>query len=225
MKTNASWKHVMFDPWQGSNYSNGGIFKKKILILGGSHYCETCETCGDRLIKPECTGFTKEVVEDYLNPECKVSCEEQNFRWKRTFSRFINSMYRHSTSQEERECFFDSIIFYNYLQYAAGKTWNVASNFDHSENRHLEAFFEVLDKYMPDVVICWGKRVWDTLPNDWRYGEATKPILSVDNKDFYCRYYYPYKDKTIMLVGVNHPSSPSFDSTFHHELFKKLDLL
>lgn len=28
-----------FEPWIGENYENGGIFGKKILVLGDSHYC------------------------------------------------------------------------------------------------------------------------------------------------------------------------------------------
>lgn len=31
-------KHVFFRPWVGDNFSNGGLWPKKILILGESHY-------------------------------------------------------------------------------------------------------------------------------------------------------------------------------------------
>ena len=35
-----------FEPWIGENYENGGLFGKKILALGDSHYCDSCEVCG-----------------------------------------------------------------------------------------------------------------------------------------------------------------------------------
>ena len=31
-------KHVFFKPWVGENFSEGGLWSKKILILGESHY-------------------------------------------------------------------------------------------------------------------------------------------------------------------------------------------
>lgn len=37
----------MFFPWVGANYPKGGIFKKKILILGESHYCYDLKGCTD----------------------------------------------------------------------------------------------------------------------------------------------------------------------------------
>ena len=35
-----------FEPWIGGNYENGGLFGKKILALGDSHYCNSCEVFG-----------------------------------------------------------------------------------------------------------------------------------------------------------------------------------
>ena len=39
-----------FEPWIRENYESGGIFCKKILVLGDSHYCSSssknCEGCG-----------------------------------------------------------------------------------------------------------------------------------------------------------------------------------
>lgn len=216
--------NVFFNPFVGKNYgTKESLFPKKILVLGDSHYCKVeCknrDTCGDKLLHPECQDFTeKTVYEHYLNSECKDP-------WKRTFSRFINSMYEYPANQEEKKSFFDSIVFYNFLQNAAGQNWNEANNYGHTQNQHLKAFYEVLDEHMPDTVISWGNRLWDILLNDWGYGEAEKPLLSIDNKDFYCCYYYPYRDKTIMLVGTIHPASPKFDKVFHYKLFKKLNLV
>ena len=46
-------KHVFFKPWVGKDYSTGGIFKKKILVVGESHYCDGCNYCGLKYAK-EC---------------------------------------------------------------------------------------------------------------------------------------------------------------------------
>lgn len=224
-KRRIMFTNVFFNPVAGKNYATKeSLFSKKILVLGDSHYCDcectSRETCGDKLLHPDCLNFTEEIINMYLNPECNGT----RFSWKRSYSRFINSMYGHSANQEERESFFDSIVFYNFLQNAAGKNWNDANNYDHGQNQHLKAFYVVLDNYMPDVVISWGNRLWNTLRNDWGYGEAEKKPLTINNEEFHSRYYYPYKNKIIMLIGATHPSSSKFGNTFYHELFKHLEL-
>ena len=35
--------NITFRPYVGTNYSTGGIFGKKILTLGESHYCDESE--------------------------------------------------------------------------------------------------------------------------------------------------------------------------------------
>ena len=35
--------NVFFQPFVGKDYANGGIFDKRIMILGESHYCD--ESC------------------------------------------------------------------------------------------------------------------------------------------------------------------------------------
>ena len=61
-------EHVFFKPWVGRNYENGGIFSKKLLVLGESHYCGGCNQCGLKYGR-ECEEFTKDTVINYLNGE------------------------------------------------------------------------------------------------------------------------------------------------------------
>ena len=37
--------NIFFQPFVGKHYADGGMFGKRILILGESHYCEA--DCGD----------------------------------------------------------------------------------------------------------------------------------------------------------------------------------
>ena len=58
---------LFFRPWVGSAYSSGGIFGKRVMILGESHYCEEgCTDCGNARVHPECCAFTNGVVSDVL---------------------------------------------------------------------------------------------------------------------------------------------------------------
>lgn len=59
-------ENVFFKPWVGKNYHTGGIFKKKILVVGESHYCGGCNECGLKY-SPECDELTTTgVMEFYL---------------------------------------------------------------------------------------------------------------------------------------------------------------
>lgn len=52
--------NIFFQPFVGKDYANGGIFGKRIMILGESHYCdESCTDCGDCQLHRECMCFTQ----------------------------------------------------------------------------------------------------------------------------------------------------------------------
>ena len=60
--------NIFFQPFVGKDYANGGIFGKRIMILGESHYCdESCTDCGDCQLHRECMNFTQQVLDEVLN--------------------------------------------------------------------------------------------------------------------------------------------------------------
>lgn len=60
--------NIFFQPFVGKDYADGGIFGKRIMVLGESHYCdEGCADCGDCRLHRECMGFTQGVLRDYLD--------------------------------------------------------------------------------------------------------------------------------------------------------------
>ena len=89
--------NIFFQPFVGKDYANGGIFGKRIMILGESHYCdESCTDCGDCQLHRECMNFTQQVLDDYLNE----NKERQN--WMRTFLKFERSLVGEETNQAMR---------------------------------------------------------------------------------------------------------------------------
>ncbi len=62
-------------PFIGKDYSRGGIFRKRILVVGDSHYCEErCVGCGlnmasdcEQYMASDCRRFTNDTVENYLS--------------------------------------------------------------------------------------------------------------------------------------------------------------
>ena len=88
--------NVFFKPFVGKDYTTGGIFGKRIMVLGESHYCdEGCTDCGNVANHRECRTFTNGVVGDYLNED------KTRERWMSTFLKFERSLVGHETDCQE----------------------------------------------------------------------------------------------------------------------------
>lgn len=157
--------NIFFQPFVGKDYADGGIFGKRIMVLGESHYCdEGCADCGDCRLHRECMGFTQGVLRDYLDE----GTERQN--WMRTFVKFERSLVGEETDQALRLKIWDSVVFFNYLQVAMGGPREAGTSAQYRQAG--EAFFEVLNKYQPEYVIAWGNRLWDKMPGEhWQNGD------------------------------------------------------
>ena len=198
--------NVFFQPFVGKDYANGGIFGKRVMILGESHYCdEGCVDCGDCRLHRECMTFTQHVLGDYLD-EGK---ERQN--WMRTFLKFERSLVGELTDQAMRLKIWNSVIFFNYLQVAMGGPRQAGT--DEQYRQAYAAFFEVIDKYQPEYIIVWGKRLWNNLPgDDWRHENASG-VHWVDSNDIEVEgtwvpngFYIMPGTKFVKVLVVNHPS-------------------
>ncbi len=214
-----TFKHVRILPWVGDNYrSSENVFRQKTLILGGSQYSPGHENFDTEEGRAEWQGFTQDVVHYYFDDNIKG-------KWKSTYTSFINSIFGCSSDFEQRERFFDSIIFYNYLQEIAGASSSEAGNYDYGAKQHFDSFLEIITEYEPEVIISWGAKVWNGLPNDWGYGPAVigDPV-TIDGRNLGSVFSYPFRDKIIRLIGVHHPSI-GYDVAIHHELFKHHNLL
>jgi hypothetical protein len=77
----------------------------------------------------------------------------------------------------------------------------------------VEAFFEVLKKYEPDVIFVWGKRLWEKLPSEC-FSDGKK-IFNKSNG------FYKNGTKNIPIFFINHPSS-GFDKKFWTKYIKKV---
>ena len=207
-------KKVNFTPWVGVNYANG-IGGKKILVLGESHYCsEKLEggrcfpSCERSKMDEDCHNLTINVVADIRNNYSGES-------YQQTFLCFERAVAGHELTQKEQEEFWDSVMFYNYMQYAqSGPRQPLEQQPDDSS----EAFKEILEEYMPDCIIIWGVRLYDYLP-DWG-GEKSEVVL--DNGDKTDVWIYNIKGKKIPAMKVYHPSSPEGKEwQYWHQFYKK----
>ncbi len=187
---------IFFHPWVGRNYTSGGIFGKRIMALGESHYCgEDCKVCGQNF-NCRCNQFTENVVKEYLNP----NIERED--WMTTYLKFERSLVNHNTTPSESKDIWDSILFYNYLQVAVRKARQAGTSTQYRASE--EAFFSMIDKYEPELIVVWGVRLWNQLPSTrWEDG----PRIAVDGYDVQNGYYQLANGGRSRVVCIYHPSA------------------
>ena len=201
-------KNVIFTPWVGKNYFKCGYNNKRILVLGESHYCHKCEYEGKNCWatkKKKCNERTY-----HINLFLKYKNGKEEFTdWFRTYSKFTN-IFDNSNNIEKINNFWNSIIFYNYVQTRI-EDKRVKPTPEMFENS-VEPFFEILKKYEPDGIFVWGKRLWKKLP--YEYYSDGKKIFKIQSG------FYKNGAKNIPTFFINHPSS-GFDSKFWSKYIKK----
>jgi hypothetical protein len=123
----------------------------------------------------------------------------------------------HECTAEETQNFWKSFVLYDYVQTALKEPG--ISPVDWEWDTGKEAFFEVLAEYSPDVIIAWGKRLWDHMPTGIR-----------EDKSFPNRFdppaplrYYNNGKRDIPAYACYHPSTyPSYFNEEDTDYFKRL---
>lgn len=141
---------ISFLPFIGHDYQSGGIFSKRIMVLGDSHYCDD--------IKDAVPSITRDVINYYLDPA------SENEGWMQTYKKFERSLVNKQTTYAESKEIWNSLLFYNFLQVPLNGP-RVAGTADEYRDA-ASSFFEVIDRYKPQVIIVWGKRLWDKMPTE-----------------------------------------------------------
>ncbi len=195
---------VKFLPWVGEKYGFNGIFGRKIMILGQSHY-GACPAEDEK-------QFTNEVMKKYLGSDKTVSS-------LRTFKVFERSLYGNKTNRSERQSIWESLIFYNYVQKFVAESAGVApKKKDYKESE--EAFFQVLEEYKPEFVIVWGTSTWYNLPyTNWEEGEK----VIIDEYNVFNGYYTLNNGHTVKMICVKHPSY-GYSWSFWNKVLNHFDL-
>ena len=94
---------IKFLPWIGNHYRTTGFAGKRILALGESHYCKKSSDATEDL--------TRKVIADLFDPQ------SEHEAYKNTYTKFAEALIgRDCLSFEDKERFWNSIAFYNYVQ-------------------------------------------------------------------------------------------------------------
>ncbi|MEZ7936633.1 MAG: hypothetical protein QMB99_05555 [Paludibacteraceae bacterium] len=187
-----------FEPWVGENFHTGGIFGKKLLILGESLYCSDCADCGVGKAhkKPYDCWTTTKSIDKILNDF------ENTGMYKRTFTKFEKAIYGNSVDKDIRNDLWNSVLYYNFVQISLNESRKspTSQNFRNSD----KAFFEILEQYRPDGIIAWGRRLWKNLPGGILWEELDK--IEIDGESERCGAYTLQNGDKVKVMSIVHPS-------------------
>lgn len=195
---------INFKPWVGNHYLTKGYQGQRILVLGESHYCikELVEggrcypICKKEIMNSECHHQTQDVVHEAVYDYCGQP-------YLRCFVSFERAMAGQVLTQEERVAFWESVMFYNYIQYALSAP-RISPNPEYW-GKSVKPFVELLEKYSPDKIIVWGVRLYNGLPE--LGGRGFK--LELDDGDTADYWVYTINGKRIPALKIHHPSAPT----------------
>jgi hypothetical protein len=194
-------KGVFFEPWVGKKYFKAGFEGIKILVLGEAHWCTNSNNCCEYCGSPKTCPLTNDASKRFINYKKKKGKVEL---WMPTWTKFINVFNGKKVNNDDVINFWESIIFYDYVQRPMLKSRISPSKEDFINGKI--GFEGVCKKYTPDLIIVWGKRLWGKLPDTGRCG--TKCIINKGGGYFY---FYKYGKKEIPAYCIPHPSSSAFN--------------
>ena len=196
--------NINFKPWVGKDYLTKGYQGRRILVLGESHYCQKELTEGGRCypicqkdkMNGACINQTHDVIHEAVY-------DYGGQPYLRCFISFERAVAGKVLTQEERENFWESVMFYNYIQYALPAP-RTSPNPEHWGNSE-KAFVELLEKHSPDKIIVWGVRLYNGLPDLGGHGSKLK-ITNADTADVW---HFTIGGKEIPALKIHHPSCPT----------------
>jgi prevent-host-death family protein len=210
LSSHADVPDALFQPWYGTKYDGSGIYGKRVLILGESHY-HNCEEPGCRGLEDDSKrlkrhrNLTRDVVYFWKNNPHRSPLSYQ-----------IPALFGLGKAE-----FWEGCAFYNYLQSFAGIAARQRPNEDQWDERlSAPAFQHVLDEFKPERILVLGRKLWTSLPSNKEFlvdSPSPEPKLLVPNPskhfskvDRTCYWYHFKQGGRALAMPIMHPSAPGF---------------
>lgn len=208
---------VKFLPWIGDKYEEGIYYDeegklrygngkgKKVLVLGESFYWGDEDDDAEEN-NSEASRFVESLIKQVIseNPDFNI----------RTFKRFENAFAYENEEWglTQRQDFWNHLIFYDYVQEPLKypRLSPTEEQFEDSE----KSFWKVIEICNPDIIIAWGKRLYNHLPPE---GEQGKDIECDDDSVETWIY-----RNNIRVIPIIHPAAPMFSTKRIFNILKRI---
>jgi hypothetical protein len=195
MPENFSLLHFM--PWIGKDYETGGVLGTRILLLGESHYSKKFYG-HDREIT---SNYTRHIIQQYAVEKSDIF----HAKVRRLVLRGLNQSINWDTSKQQRQAFWDSVAFSNYIQEFVGKKPKERPAHE-AWPRAAEGLWEVLERLRPEFCVVLGKTLWDHLPRS--SSEPSRSVVSfVDEASKTAFKRFTADGRDTYFAHTAHPSS------------------
>ena len=195
-------QHVFFKPWIGDSFSEGGLWSKRILILG-----ESCYQWDEDI--PLTEDLTIQCIREQIDGDYT----------KAFWTNIVIALLKIRPSLEDKHRCWHSVAFYNYIQCSVGFGPRVRPT-PEMWKKSQTAFSEVLNELQPDCIIVLGYQLWYNLPPN--NGEPGPAIGGAPQEE---TWRYPVNGKTPALAyNVRHPSAGFSGWSWHPFVTRAIEL-
>lgn len=179
-------------PFVGRSYSKS---KLRVMVMGETFYSsESWENLSD-------------LMNIYLDPDRKYD------GWMNSLKRFERSLYGNDTTLKDSMNIWNSLLFYDYVQAVQDPRKSITPTKEQYTDSE-EAFFQIMERYQPDILIVWGLRLWNNLPNTNWTENARKCI----GGDYFDNGFYTLNNNhRVTSFPIDHPAG-AFDTELWHEV-------
>ncbi|WP_163391877.1 hypothetical protein [Enterovibrio norvegicus] len=188
---------MYFQPWVGSNYEDGFVDGKKVLILGESHY----------------EWQENQILEPTLTCDC-IKGQFSGGTTKQFWTNIALSLLGYIPNKDQREEFWNSVAFSNYIQSSVGRGARTRPTKE-QWLKGKETFFELLEARQPQIVVVLGYELWGNLPESGVRGKD----LTLQPRNRHWAYQLT-NGANVYALGFKHPSA-GFSGAKHHAIFNE----
>lgn len=144
----------MDNHWRGSNYGYEDNFLggARVMVLGEAHYSDDIP-----IGEPVPEGFTRNVIEWYLSGGFQERRRETFFN---RVERLLSRRLQRGLSSGERNDFWNSVIFYNYIPVIAAQKPNERPQDWMWEQDAPRAFRKVVKATEAEIILVCGTTLW-----------------------------------------------------------------
>jgi len=189
-----------YEPFRGANCEKG-IEGKKIMVVGFSIYGGKDE---DR--KADALPIRVNMYRDDNVPFDY---------WMNTYTKFIRAIKGDYIRRGGSSDTWDLLLFYNYIQEPLNGTRIPPTA--QQLNDAIKPFEEMVKEFKPDIILPWGKTLYNAIPKDFPSitGKEGEPIDGNET------WQYELDGKIIRMLKMTHPSA-GYSWKYWHEIINKL---
>lgn len=194
-----TWK-----PWIGNEYETGGIFNKKILILGESHYGTE-----------EDSWFQNQELTRLTIQEKIGEAPNDNYFHKKAFHTNIFKAFNDlNPTNENLIKFWHSVSYFNYIQGSVGEKARIRPKKEDWENsfKSVHSTLKILE---PDVIVVLGYTLWKNIWKRFDFDIYEKTDFNNHHNIHRLRDY-----NNPLMFCIKHPSAGFSSNYFRSHILK-----